>query len=156
MACEKQNIALMHLDASEFSLRHLRMPRNLRWNPFVTYPPVYVWYLREWCGAGGIDFTARYHQASTSTGQWIWHRPLPILMRAMFWFNWFVLSYHLPAVDSLAQKINGRDVNVQQQETSWQQGRGQMTKMESWLALQQQHNSPVNRPQAPTRVNLFG
>lgn len=58
----------------------------------------------------------------------------------MFWFDLFVLCYHLIAVDSLAQKINGGDVNVQQ-ETSWQQGREQITKSESWLALQRY--SPV-------------
>lgn len=62
------------------------------------------------------------------------------MMRAMVWFDLFVLCYHLLAVDSLVQKINGGDVNVRR-ETSWQQGEGQITRMESWLALQQQ--SPV-------------
>lgn len=57
------------------------------------------------------------------------------MMRATFWYDFFVLCYHLIALDSLAQKINGGDVYVQQ-ETSWQQGREQFTKLESWLALQ--------------------
>lgn len=57
-------------------------------------------------------------------------------MGATFWFDLFVLCYHLLAVDGLAQKVNRGDVNVQP-ETSWQQGQGEIRKMEGLLALQQ-------------------
>lgn len=56
-------------------------------------------------------------------------------MGATFWFDLFVLCYHLLAVAGVAQKVNSGDVNVQQG-TSWQQGQGESRKMEGLLALQ--------------------
>lgn len=57
-------------------------------------------------------------------------------MGATFWFDLIVLCYHLLAVDGLAQKANSGDVHIQQ-ETSWQQGQGEIRKVEDFLALQQ-------------------
>lgn len=59
------------------------------------------------------------------------------MMGATLWFELFVLCYHLLAVDGLAHKVNTGDVHVQK-ETGWQQGQGDIRKMESLLVLKQQ------------------
>lgn len=58
------------------------------------------------------------------------------MMGATFWFDLFVLCYHLLALDFLAQKVNSGDVKVQQK-TGWQQGQGEIRKTGSLLARQQ-------------------
>lgn len=58
-----------------------------------------------------------------------------------------MLCYHLLAVHGLAQKVNGGDVNVQQ-ETSWQQGQAHLMKTED--LLEPRPGVGLKRPQEST------
>lgn len=75
------------------------------------------------------------------------------MMGATFWFELFVLCYHLLAVDGLAQKVNSGDVHVQQ-ETGWQQGQEDITKMEGLLALKQQWPAVGLKRRLESKISL--
>lgn len=57
-------------------------------------------------------------------------------MGATFSFGLIVLCYHLLAVHGLVQKVNRRDVHVQQG-TNWQKGQGEIMKTKGFFAPQQ-------------------